>query len=95
LVTAAWAAEDDDKVREDLAYSIGIQAYIYGYLVMDLYRTFYEGTLDPNRGHNVTLNQFNFSRKLVTPKDDWVVTPNNDTIYNRAFLDRTWNLTDL
>ncbi len=85
--TATRAAEDDDKVREDLAHSIGVQAYIYGYPVMDLYRTFYEGTLDPKRGHNVTLNQFNFSRKLVTPKDDWVVTPNNDTIYNRAFLD--------
>jgi len=58
LGIAARAAEDDDKVRKDLAYSIGVQAYIYGYPVMDLYRTFYEGTLDPNRGHDVTLNQY-------------------------------------
>lgn len=70
LGTAARAAEDDDKVREDLAYSIGVQADIYGYPVMDLYRTFFEGTLDRNRGHDVTLNQFIFSRKLVTLKDD-------------------------
>lgn len=86
----AQAADNGDKAREDLAYSIGVQTYIYGYPVMDLYRTFYEGTLDPKRGHTVTLNQFNFSRKLVTPKDDWVVTPNNDTIYNRAFLDLSY-----
>ena len=86
----ARAADDAaQKVREDLTYSIGVQAYIYAYPMMDLWRTFYESTLDPKRGHKIGLNHFNFSRKLVTPKDDWVVTPNNDTIYNRAFLDLT------
>lgn len=88
ILTGAQAADDAKyKVREDLAYSIGLQAYIYAYPTMDLWRTFYEGTLDPKRGHKIRLNQFNHSRKLVTPKVDWVVTPNNDTIYSRAFLD--------
>ena len=36
---------------------------------MDVYRTFYEGTLDPNRGHDRTLKEFNYSKKLVTPND--------------------------
>ncbi len=58
----ARAADDAaQNVRENLAYSIGVQAYIYAYPVMDLWRTFYEGTLDPKRGHKIGLNQFNFA----------------------------------
>lgn len=88
VISLVWGAETDaDKAQEELAYTIGVQAYVYGYPTMDLYRTFYEGTLDPMRGHDRTLNEFNFSRQLVTADDDWVVTPNNDTLYNRAFLD--------
>lgn len=71
----------------DLAFSVGLQAYVFGYPTMDLYRTFWENCLDPGRGHDITLNEFNHSRRLVTPDDTWVVTPNNDTLYSRAFLD--------
>lgn len=73
--------------QEELAYAIGVQAYVYGYPTMDLYRTFYENTLDPKRGHDISLNEFNLSLNLVTPEDDWVVTPNNDTLYLRGFFD--------
>ncbi len=73
--------------RENLAYTIGVQAYIYGYPTVELYRTFYGQTLDPGRGHSVGVNRFNHTRKLVTPEDDWVVSPNNDTLYSRAWLD--------
>ena len=88
------AARADQKAdaaaaQENLAYAIGVQAYLYGQPMMDLYRTFWEGTLDPKRGHDRTLNEFNFVRKLVTAKDTWVVSPNNDTLYARGFLDLT------
>ncbi len=72
---------------EELAYAIGLQAYIYGYPMMDLYRTMWETSFDPNRGHDRTINEFFFFRSLLTHKDDWVVTPNEDTVYHRAFLD--------
>jgi hypothetical protein len=72
---------------EELAYASGVQAYIYGYPTMDLYRTMWETSLDPGRDHDRTLNEFFFFRRLITHKDDWVVTPNEDTIYHRAFLD--------
>lgn len=72
---------------EELAFTIGVQAYIYAYPMMDLYRTLYETSLDPERDHDRTLNEFFFFRRLVTHEDDWVVTPNEDTIYHRAFLD--------
>lgn len=91
LLSTPLAAQEmqETVTQEDLVYAIGLEAYIHGYPMMDLWRTFWEGTLDPERGHDVGLNAFNFSRALVTPTDDWVVTPNNDTLYNRAYLDLT------
>lgn len=72
---------------ENLAYAIGVQTYINAFPVMDLYRTLWETTLDPGRGHDRTLNEFFTFDRLVTSADDWVVTPNNDTIFLRAFMD--------
>ena len=83
----AMADETANKARENLAYSIGVQAYIYGFATVELYRTFYQQALDPKRGHSVGVNEFNHIRKLTTPKDTWVVSPNNDTLYSRAWLD--------
>ena len=78
------------SAKENLAYTIGVQAYIYGYATVELYRTFFEQAIDPNRGHSVGVNEFNHIRKLVTPQETWVVTPNNDTLYSRAWLDLTY-----
>jgi hypothetical protein len=86
---AAAQSLPNAQAQENLAYAIGVQAYVYGYPMMDLWRTFWEETLDPERGHDIGLKEFNFSRGLVTPADDWVVTPNNDTLYNRAYFDLT------
>ncbi len=73
--------------KENLAYTIGVQAYIYGSATVELFRTFFEQAVDPERGHSVGVNEFNHIRKLATPQDTWVVTPNNDTLYSRAWLD--------
>ena len=75
------------EAKVNLAYTIGLQAYIYGFATVELYRTFYQQAVDPNRGHSVGVNEFNHIRKLVTPQDTWVVSPNNDTLYSRAWLD--------
>jgi hypothetical protein len=88
-VHADDANKEAAEAQENIAYSLGVQAYLYGQPIMDLYRTFWENTLDPKRGHDRTLNEFNFVRKLVTAKDTWVVTPNNDTLYSRGFIDLT------
>ena len=55
--------------------------------MMDLYRTLWETSFDPKRGHDRTLNEYFVFDRLITSEDDWVITPNNDTIYLRAFLD--------
>jgi hypothetical protein len=75
------------KAEENLAYTIGVQAYIYGFATVELYRTFYNQVIDPNRGHSIGVNEFNHIRNLTTAKDTWVVSPNNDTLYSRAWLD--------
>jgi hypothetical protein len=72
---------------EDLAYAIGVQTYISHFPLMDLYRTLWETSFDPERGHDRTINEFFMFDRLVDSSDDWVITPNNDTIYSRAFFD--------
>jgi hypothetical protein len=85
MVTPAGASEPAQD--ETLAYNVGVQTYIYGFPMMDLYRTLWETSFDPNRGHDRTVNEFFNFERLITSKDDWVVTPNEDTIYSRMFFD--------
>lgn len=86
-VTAAPVRAAEPAQDETLAYAAGVQTYINGYPMMDLYRTLWETSFDPKRGHDRTLNEFFVFDRLITSKDDWVVTPNEDTIYSRAFFD--------
>jgi len=72
---------------EALAYAVGVQTYISGFPMMDLYRTLWETSFDPRRGHDRTLNEFFEFDRLITSADDWVVTANEDVIYSRAFFD--------
>jgi len=89
LATAALAPARATEPAQDenLAYAIGVQTYISSFPLMDLYRTMWETSFDPKRGHDRTLNEFFMFDRLVTSDDDWVVTPNNDTIFLRAFMD--------
>jgi len=89
LIGSTMNAQENllEKAKEDLAYTIGTQAYIYGFTTVELYRTFYQQVIDENKGHSVGVNQFNHVRKLATPEDTWVVTPNNDTYYSKGWLD--------
>jgi hypothetical protein len=81
-VHAAEPAQD-----EDLVYTIGVQTYIAHFPLMDLYRTLWETSFDPERGHDRTVNEFFVFERLITSEDDWVISPNNDTIYLRGFFD--------
>lgn len=83
----APAATAEPARDEALAYSIGLQAYIRYFPLLDLYRTLWETSFAPDRGHDRTLNEFFEFQRLVTSADDFVVTPNEDTIYSRAFFD--------
>ena len=81
IAALAPARATEPAQDEALAYNVGVQTYIYGFPMMDLYRTLWETSFDPQRGHDRTVNEFFVFDRLITSKDDWVVTANEDTIY--------------
>jgi hypothetical protein len=76
-----------EKVREELAYTVGVQAYIYGYPLVEMYRVRHSRVFDPNNKDRVGLNQFLHARKLRNHNDTLIVAPNHDTLYSSAWLD--------
>jgi hypothetical protein len=88
LVASASPLRATEPAQDEaLAYAVGMQTYIAHFALMDLYRTLWETSFDPDRGHDRTLNEWFVFDRLVDSSDDFIVTPNNDTIYLRAFVD--------
>jgi hypothetical protein len=77
----------DRDVREEHAYTLGVQAYVYGYPIVEMYRTRFQRVQDPKNPARVPLNHFSHARRLRGPDDRGVVSPNNDTLYSSAWLD--------
>jgi hypothetical protein len=75
--------------RENYAYSLGIQAYIYGYPLVTMERTRQlQSLLELPCGQEFTISNVFFEyNDLFTPEDRDVVSPNVDTIYSIAWLD--------
>lgn len=80
-----------ERARNELAYTIGIQAYIWGYpVVINETRSRigmaggYEVVPSRLRG---PLNTLVHAKELLTPEFEDVQPPNNDTLYTTAWLD--------
>lgn len=87
IALAATGTKDDGyQARENDAYSIGVQAYIYGLAPVIIERTERAFTSTPGPGH-APVNQFGHVRHLATPDDAIIVTPNADTLYSSAWLE--------
>lgn len=90
LSTVAATAQDrgsnstaqDYQARQDDAFSIGVQAYIYGLapVIMQRNERTFTDSLAP-------VNQFYHYRQLATPNDTFIPTPNADTLYSSAWLE--------
>ncbi len=65
IATGKTADAAEPAQDEALAYAAGVQAYINGYPMMDLYRTLWETSFDPQRGHDRTLNEFFVFDRLI------------------------------
>lgn len=85
----------DDKGKEDWAYSLGVQAYIYG-LPLKVFDRERRLRLNKKKLSYVMakkicpcapLNTFGHMTKLATAADDLPYTPNNDTIYSGILLE--------
>src|SRR3569833_1887345 len=78
----AATAMTPDQAREEYAYALGVQAYIYGYPSIEMYRVRNHAIYDPASKTQATINQFHHRRELVVPNATTVVAPNNDTLYS-------------
>lgn len=67
---------DAPEERECTAYIDGLQTFIIGYPMVDMYRR-----------RCTPFNQFRHRRHLMLPTDVTVVCPNTDTLYSSAWLD--------
>lgn len=76
-----------EQAREAYAYAIGVEAYVYGYPLVEMYRVRYKRLFEPNDGIPSRLNEFHHVRNLLDYKNTAVVAPNNDTLYSTAWLD--------
>lgn len=80
-----------DSAREELAFAIGVQAYIWGYPVVineTRSRVGMAGGFEivPHKLRG-PLNTLVHAKDLLTPDFEDVQSPNNDTLYTTAWLD--------
>lgn len=89
---ASVAAAPAFDWRETDAYTLGTQAYVYGYsyLVMNRLRWAWIGAsaagLPPTKDYDMPVNTFSHQRKLTTAETKDESFPNNDTLYSPAWL---------
>jgi hypothetical protein len=83
------SAVDLDDWREQYAYTLGVQAYIYGFpyvYMMELRWYQVAATVAPNLPH-MAVNHFWHNQVMGGPESQAGGSPNNDTLYSIAWLD--------
>ena len=73
--------------REDYAYIVGIQAYIYGYPALLYARNRYYMVEEPTGIIDTPINSFFHVQRLSDSNDKYSASTNNDTIYSVAWID--------
>jgi hypothetical protein len=74
-------------LREEEAYRLGVEAYIYGFPAVEMYRLRYNFAFNPVNQNRTPLNRFRHRRELIDHTYTAVVSPNSDTLYSAAWLD--------
>jgi hypothetical protein len=83
------SAVDLNDWREQYAYTLGVQAYIYGFpyvYMTELRRYQVAATVTPNLPH-MAVNHFWHNQVMGEPESQAGGSPNNDTLYSIAWLD--------
>jgi hypothetical protein len=73
--------------REDYAYIVGMQAYIYGYPALRYTRDRYYMVEKPSGIIQIQINEFFHVTRLADSSDKYSNSPNNDTIYSLSWID--------
>lgn len=87
---ASSTPKSDEAFRENYAYTLGIQAYIFAFPYSynsDLRWLWVTQPINPERTPYAPLNQFWHHRHLADASYRDGGTPNNDTLYSIAWLD--------
>ncbi|MFJ5282761.1 DUF1254 domain-containing protein [Pseudomonas sp. NPDC088429] len=70
------------------ARAIAKEAYLYGFPVVEMYKTLYTQAVDQRSSNfKAPFNQIGNTAKVFTPEDSAFVTPNSDTPYSFVWLD--------
>lgn len=93
-MSAQQIKQRDDQARENWAYSLGLQAYVYGLPLKIIEREIRlrlnERKLNFVMSREICpcapINEVGHMRKLATSEDELPYTPNNDTIYSGIAL---------
>ncbi len=88
-VFARCAVEcDAQELTAIEAQAIAREAYIYGYPIIESYRTMYAFAIDRDSNEfKAPLNVLKHEANVFTPADTGVVTPNADTPYSYLWMD--------
>jgi hypothetical protein len=88
LFAVKQCAAADDKLTEDEAHKIGVEAYVYGYplVTIEMTRRVSTNVAEP-KGAHAPMGQFANLRTYPTAAYKDVTAPNADTLYSSAFLD--------
>lgn len=93
LDTSGLTGVQDDAAREEWAYSLGMQAYVFG-LPLVVYDREYSLRTRPQVIERIKhkcpcamANSMGHKKTLATSDDVMPYTPNNDTVYSGALLD--------
>lgn len=85
MSTGAWA---DFTATPSEARAIAKEAYLYGFPVVEMYKTLYTQAVDKGGANfKAPINRIGHSAQVFTPKDTGVVTPNPDTPYSFVWMD--------
>jgi len=85
MSTGAWA---DFTATPSEARAIAKEAYLYGYPVVEMYKTLYTQAVDKGGANfKAPFNHIGNTAQIVTPKDTAFATPNLDTPYSFVWLD--------
>ncbi|MGT2494680.1 DUF1254 domain-containing protein [Cupriavidus basilensis] len=78
----------ESSVSQSETRSIAKDAYIYGFPIVEAYKTLYAQAVDkggPN--YKAPFNQIGNTANVFTPKDTAIITPNSDTPYSFVWMD--------
>ena len=85
--TSAFA-QSADKATSEQAEAIAKEAYIYGFPMVDNYKTMYGYAIDKeNPNYKAPFNEIYNTAGVYTPKDTTVISPNSDTPYSFVWAD--------